>query len=248
MKTNAQVIADIIKWAKWISGNNDFHYGAGEAAHKCGCYFCRTQPASKKKAGIKMYEHSQCCNPFVHSAFAHGGCIPPWLTVCLRGGSYDWNSMPNLKDFKKVKGTPKAGDIVCCYGHMALSLGGNKVIQASGGDDNVIHSDKWNKSISQGTWSGYTDVYRYTGSVDAEIVMRHGEVSDRVALWQAFLNWYYDGAFFKECGSADGIYGDNTLKWTKRFQEEVIGKGEGDGLVGPKTLAAAAKVKKPKKA
>ena len=39
-------------------------------------------------------------------------------------------------------------------------------------------------------------------------------------------------------------YGDNTLKWTKQFQEETMGKGQGDGLIGEKTLAKASKVKK----
>ena len=70
--------------------------------------------------------------------------------------------------------------------------------------------------------------------------MRHGEVSKRVALWQAFLDWYYDG----KVGSADGYFGDNTLKWTKKFQEEVIGKGEGDGICGNKTFEAAKNVVK----
>lgn len=242
VKSNAEVIADTITFAKWIAANHDFHYGHGEAAHKCGCYFCKTQPKSKKNAGIKMYEHSQCCNPFVHSCFAHGGCIPSWLAVCLRGGAYDWNSYPNLKDFKRVTGTPKAGDIVCSskIGHTALSLGGNKVIEASGGDDNVIHSKKWNNSIRIDTWSDYTAIYRYTGSVDADVVMRHGEISKRVLLWQDYLNWWSDGAFYKECGKGDGIYGDKTYEWTVKFQEKVIGKGTGDGTVGPITLKAAA--------
>ena len=55
-----------------------------------------------------------------------------------------------------------------------------------------------------------------------------------------FLNWYFDG----KVGTPDGYFGDNTLKWTKKFQEEVIGKGQGDGLIGNKTLTAAKTVKK----
>ena len=38
-----------------------------------------------------------------------------------------------------------------------------------------------------------------------------------------------DGQFYKECGKGDGIFGANTDKWTKKFQEEVMGKGQGDG-------------------
>lgn len=237
VKTNAQVIADTIQFAKWIAGDNDFHYGHGEAAHKCGCYFCKTQPASKKNAGIKMYEHAQCCNPFVNSCFAHGGCVLDWLKVDLRGGSYDWNSMPGLKDFKKVSGTPKAGDIVCKTGHMALSLGGTKVIQASGGDDNVIHSNKWNKSISEGTWSGFTDVYRYVGSVDVIMPLRHGEVSDRVGDMQRFLNWYGNYGL-----NPDREFGDKTLAAFKDFQSK-----EGlvaDGVCGIDSITKMKEVRK----
>ena len=70
--------------------------------------------------------------------------------------------------------------------------------------------------------------------------MRHGEVSDRIKLWQAFLNWYNG----KNVCKIDGCFGDSTLKYTKVFQEKELGKGQGDGLIGPKTLAAAAKCKK----
>jgi peptidoglycan hydrolase-like protein with peptidoglycan-binding domain len=55
-----------------------------------------------------------------------------------------------------------------------------------------------------------------------------------------FLNWYFDG----KVGTPDGYYGDNTLKWTKQFQNETMGQGQGDGLIGEKTLAKAKSVKK----
>ena len=59
-----------------------------------------------------------------------------------------------------------------------------------------------------------------------------------------YLDWYFDGEFSKQCGTPDGFFGDNTLKWTKKFQEEVIGKGEGDGICGNKTFEAAKNVVK----
>lgn len=238
VKTNKQVIDDAIEFAKWIANDNNFHYGAGAAAHKCGCYFCKTQPKSKKNAGIKMYEHSQCCNPFVTSCFAHGGCIPAWLKVCRRGGAYDWNSFP-LKDFDRIKGTPKRGDIVFNEGHMALSLGGNSVYQASGGDDNVVHSKKWNNSISKGTWSGYTHIYRYTGSIDTDLIIYHGEVSDRVGDMQAFLNWYGNYGL-----KVDREFGDSTLNALEDFQTKEMGKAEADGECGARTIAAMKAVRK----
>ena len=71
-KTNAQVIADTVKWAKWIAGDNRFHYGYGEHAHHNGCYFCGTQGA-KRGHGIVDPDFKYCCNPFVGEAWAHGG-------------------------------------------------------------------------------------------------------------------------------------------------------------------------------
>lgn len=126
-----------------------------------------------------------------------------------------------------------------------MYIGDGKLIEAASGDDNKKNSTKWNNSIHVATltdarYKGFPRVHRFNGSVNTETYIRHGEVSKRVAQWQAFLDWYFDG----KVGKADGYYGDNTLKWTKQFQEEQIGKGEGDGIVGPKTLEAAKKVEK----
>ena len=246
VKSNAQVIADTIKWAKWIAGNNNFHYGWGQHSHHNGCYFCGTQPSSKKSSGIKQWQTTYCCNPFVHAAWAHGGCVPKALSICSSYGSWDFGtgsgSYHTSSLFTKVSTSSlKPGDVLCSDSHVALYIGNGQVVQAGHSDDNVPNSSDWNSSISIGRWNGYSRAYRFNSSVNADVIMMHGEVSDRVALWQAFLDWYYDGKVGKPY---DGIYGDNTFKWTKQFQEEVIGKGQGDGTIGPKTLAAAAAVKK----
>ena len=256
VKTNAEVIADAIKWAKWIAADNRFHYGHGEDAHHNGCYFCDTQPASKKKSGIVDYKRTYCCNPFVGAAWAHGGCIPKAISLCQSGRSWDFNkgsgydaSSLFTKLGKPAQSKLKPGDVLCNGHHVVLYIGNGKIVEASGGDDNVRNSKGWNNSIhiTDLHYSNFDRVYRFNGSVNADIVMRHGEVSDRVYLWQLYLDWYFEGAFFKECGGADGCYGDNTLKWTKKFQEKEIGKGEGDGYVGPITIKAASKVKRPKR-
>ena len=78
----------------------------------------------------------------------------------------------------------------------------------------------------------YTSVYRFTGSVDADISIRYGEYSSRVSNWQEFLNW----AGFN-CGQVDGKFGDGTLAQTKAFQAR-FGL-TADGIVGPKTLEKA---------
>ena len=253
-KTNAEAIADTIKWAKWIAGDNRFHYGYTSpdgkiSAYHNGCYFCGTQKTSgaRSKKGIVDYQFSYCCNPFVGAAWAHGGCVPKAISLCQSGSSWGFAKSEGYEKsslFDKL-GKPatsklKPGDVLCSDSHVALYIGDGKVVQAGHIDDNVRNSKKWNSSISIGTWNGWTRAYRFNGKVDADIIMRHGEVSKRVAEWQAFLDWYFDG----KVGSADGYFGDNTLKWTKEFQEKEIGKGEGDGLCGNKTFTAAANVRK----
>lgn len=247
VKSNAEVIADTIKWAKWIAGDNRFHYGYGTHAHHNGCYFCGTQKM-KMSHGILDPEFTYCCNPFVGAAWAHGGCVPTALKKCQNCNSWDFSvghGYDTSKLFDKLgkpdKSKLKPGDVLCRNGgHVALYIGNGKVVHASGGDDNVRNSKKWNNSIRIGTWNGWERAYRFNSSVDTTCIIRHGEISKRVELWQAFLDWYYDG----KVGKADGYYGDNTLKWTKKFQEEYFGKKEADGLIGDKTLAKAKMAKK----
>ena len=262
VKSNAEVIADTIKWAVWIAGDNRFHYGYTNKhgstdrskwspnAHKNGCYFCGTN--GSQKAGMLDPERTYCCNPFIGAAWAHGGCIPTALKMCQskdswdfhKGAGYDKSSLfTNLGH--PAKSSLKPGDILCKDTHVAMYIGNGLLVEAAGGDDNVRNSTKWNNSIhtaklTDDRYKGFPRVHRYNGSVNTETFIRHGELSKRVAQWQAFLDWYYDG----KVGSADGIYGDNTLNWTKKFQEDVLGPGQGDGIVGPKTLEAAAKVEK----
>ena len=67
--------------------------------------------------------------------------------------------------------------------------------------------------------------------------LEKGATGIQVTRLQNYIDWYYNGEFFKECGPADGKYGNNTLKWTKKMQTEFFGKKEADGLVGKKTIA-----------
>lgn len=254
VKSNAQVIADAIVWAKWIAADNNFHYGYTSAdkkanAHHNGCYFCGTQ---RMKKNMLMPEHTYCCNPFIGAAWAHGGCVPAALKLCQNTSSWNFSKGSGYDKSKlfdnlghPAKSSLKPGDVLCKDTHVAMYIGGGKIIEAGSGDDNKKNSTKWNNSIRIATltdarYKGFLRVHRFNSSVNTTAVIRHGEVSDRVGEWQAFLDWYFDG----QVGKADRCFGDNTLKWTKKFQEEVIGKGEGDGLVGEKTLAAAKKVTK----
>ena len=259
VKTNSEVIADAIKWAIWIASDNSFHYGYTSKdkkinAHHNGCYFCGTNTTSggRSKKGVVDYEKTYCCNPFVNAAWAHGGCVPKAMELCSKGSSwafgngvgYDASSL-FTKLGHPAKSKLKAGDVLCRDTHVALYIGNGKIAEAGSGDDNKKGSVKWNNSIhiitlTDSNYAKFPRVYRFNSSVNTTAIIKHGEVSERVKQWQMFLNWYFDG----KVGTPDGYYGDNTLKWTKQFQEEAIGKGQGDGLIGKKTLAVAKSIEK----
>lgn len=249
-KTNAQVISDAIVWAKWIAGDNSFHYGYGDHSHHNGCYFCGTQPKSKKNAGIVGYEKSYCCNPFVGAAWAHGGGDSKAWQLCHKGSSWDFGANSGYAKsslFKNLghpaKSTLKAGDVLCNNHHVALYIGNEYIAEAGGSDDNKRNSTKWNNSIriTKLTDSRYKDflrVHRYIGSVDTTRPIYYGDVSYRVKDLQRYLNWY----FGKEVCTVDGVFGDGTLKYVKAFQ--VARKLTADGIVGSGTIAEMGKVTK----
>ncbi len=264
VKTNKQVINDTVLWAYWIAFDNRFHYGYTNKhgssksskwspnAHHNGCFFCGTNTAKggRSKKGIVDYKRTYCCNPFVGAAWAHGGCVPKALSLCQHGGSWNFEkgSGYDTSDLFKKLGHPKRknlrkGDVLCNDYHVALYVGNGKIAEASGGDDNVRNSKRWNNSIrvrklTAQRYKSFKRVYRFKSSVNTTLSIRHGEISNRVALWQGFLNWYFDG----KVGKPDRYFGDNTLKWTKKFQKEVGLKD--DGVVGKKSLQKATSIEK----
>lgn len=248
-KTNAQVIADTILWIKWIAGNNSFHYGHGKEAHHNGCFFCGTQPNSKKKAGIVDYERTYCCNPLVGAAWAHGGCVPQALDLCRKGKSwnfekgsgYDKSSLfDNLG--KPSKKNLKKGYVLCSDTHVALYIGGGKIAEAGHEDNNKKNSESWNTSIrvtdlTDSRYNKFKRVHRFNrDTVSMTVYIGFGEISDRVAQLQDYLKWY-------GCDIAsDRYFGEYTLKAVKRFQSE---NGlVADGKVGTNTLKKMQEVKR----
>jgi len=243
-KTNAEVIADTIQWAKWIAGDDRFHYGHGNGAHHNGCYFCKTQDVLKKNSGIVDYKFSYCCNPFVGAAWAHGGCDPTAINLCKRRKTWDFNKGHGYDASKKFtnlghpdKSALKPGDVLCRNTHVALYIGGGKIAQAGHEDDNVKGSKSWNTSINIQTltdknYKNFPRVHRYNSSVDiSSLLIKHGEVSYRVKQLQQFLNWFNGKTVCK----ADGMFGDITLSYVKAFQ--LSQKIAADGIVGPNTIA-----------
>lgn len=124
------------------------------------------------------------------------------------------------------------------YKHMAGYIGNGKITDCSSGQTPNI---KYGKSYNYSSARICKLAIRYTGSLS---YIQKGDEGTAVLKWQDFLNWWSDGAFYKECGPGDIYFGNNTHKWTVKFQEEVMGKGQGDGTVGPKTIAAAQSVRK----
>ena len=153
----------------------------------------------------------------------------------------------DLQIIRNRNGIPKAqwqmGDYCCqiingnVFQHVFVYLGGGEIVDASS-----QHADK-RKDIAVRSYSGYSAkvIVRYTGGFT--YIQKYDE-GTAVLKWQDFLNWWSGGQFYKECGAGDGIFGENTYKWSVKFQEEVMGKGQGDGTVGPKTIAAAQSVRK----
>ena len=252
IKTNAQAIADAIKWSIWIAGDNSFHYGYGKPAHHNGCYFCGTNTLSggRAKTGVLDYQKSYCCNPFVGAAWAHGGCVPKAMELCQKGTSWDFSkghgydaSSLFTKLGHPAKSSLKAGDVLCKDTHVALYVGNGKIAEAGSGDDNVRNSTKWNNSIrvttlTDANYKNFPRVYRFNSSVNTTIALYPGEISERVKLLQKYLNWY----FGSQVCSVDGYFGDGTRKYVKAFQ--TARKITVDGIVGPTTIAEMGKVKK----
>ena len=119
---------------------------------------------------------------------------------------------------------------------------------------NGVRNDKFSYFYSGGTGSYHntsnsnsepnTRAVLATARLKPRTYIRKGDEGKAVLKWQDYLNWWSDGQFYKECGAGDGIFGENTHKWSVKFQEEVMGKGQGDGTVGPKTISAAQSVRK----
>lgn len=166
-----RVAEGAVAWAIRIANDNTFHYGNGYHAHHNGCYFCGTQPSSKRRY-VVGWEKTYCCNPFVHAAYAHGGKEPTMLRKCQGYGSYDWDDYKKSKLFAKLghpaKSTLVKGDVLCLDGHVAMYIGNGQLVEAGFSDDGVRYSRSWNNSISvsrltDGRYREFTHIYRYIG-------------------------------------------------------------------------------------
>lgn len=79
---------------------------------------------------------------------------------------------------------------------------------------------------------------KYTGQYpNPKTYLERGDKGTSVKYLQQYLNWSYGGQKGFTKLVEDGIFGDATDYWTRLWQEQAMGAGQGDGLVGKKTIA-----------
>ena len=261
----AQMIATINNFHYGEGGNSkkDFGKDVYNITHSSGCYFCGTN-ATTKVAKIKKLKRSDLiadhwyktyvCNPFVYSSWVHGGLVTNM--ACKKNGNL--SIFTNSSTFKNLGhpsfNTLKKGDVMLKYDsngnfkHAAIYVGNGNYSEATsytGKFGNAASkSSIRTKTLTSSHYKDFQKVCRFNKSVDADVIIKHGEYSSRVGDWQDFLNWWSDGQFYKDCGGRDNMFGDNTKTWTIKFQEQEIGRGTGDGLVGNKTINKAKEIEK----
>lgn len=169
--TNEEAIEAAVQWGIDIAADNSFTYGAGQRAHRYGCYFCQTNVGPRKnlkgkgKVNGHSYEKTYCCNPFVHACYAHGAGDPRMLEACRDGHGIamtkkSFTRYGHWKSCGKVsKGNLRRGDVLVRSDHVMMYIGNGQIVQASGGG--------WDAGSIQVTNLGgrkYSFVMRYTGN------------------------------------------------------------------------------------
>ena len=232
------------------------------------CQCCKDQTAWAYNSVYKYEGHptvaksktNGTCVTYVSCVFQRAGVISEGTTIWHNGSGFGngkvygtnsqftvtyYNNKKTLKDLSL-----KTADI--------LFYDDNK----SGDAGNGGHIEIFNGKISNGNYyfySGGTGSYHNTSNNNKEsgsrkvlavarikprTYLKKGDRGIAVTKLQNYVDWYYNGAFFKECGAADGVYGEKTEKWVKKMQTEMFGAKEADGTVGPKTIEKMKAVKK----
>jgi GH25 family lysozyme M1 (1,4-beta-N-acetylmuramidase) len=256
-ESNAGIHEGIRAWCKKIADSGEYGYKSftDDPATQI-CPICNNQP--KKYWGWN-------CIGYAFASWRHGGGIPSTCNCGviwngLGDNYYYWpdadvlasmKSRIGINDIKMIRNGNNAippsallkGDLLMYYNgneyaHMAVYIGNGEISDDSGGQNPDI---KYGKSYDYSKYRKCLFAIRYTGT---RSFIKIGDEGTAVLKWQDFLNWWSDGQFYKECGTGDGIFGANTHKWSVAFQEKEIGKGQGDGLVGQKTISVAKTIKK----
>ena len=218
-----------VAWAKAIAADNSFHYGESSWAHHGGCYFCNTNTRKKGSHGGRE-KKTYCCNPFVFSAYAHGGGDAHMKKLCRQGSNagMDWNGIHKKdwarKRFKPLGNPTKAnliaGDVLCKYGHQALYAGDGYIVEATGGDDGVQGSKRWNNSIrcTKSKVSRFTHAYRYIGTGGDVMEMPDGSYYSSSGEYN--IEGYDNGSPIVLEKETETLYSSDNYKWLEKVEEE----------------------------
>lgn len=149
--------AKAINWAVSVANDDSFAYGAGQRAHRSGCYFCQTntgkvkynkqhkgEPKYVKDANGKTHTYTKtyCCNPFITAAYAHGAGDKVIASICKRGSSCgmipsDWKRSQYFKTVGKSSNIAysklQAGDVILTHNHVFMYIGHGQIVESSGG-------------------------------------------------------------------------------------------------------------------
>jgi hypothetical protein len=247
----------IASWCKKIADSGKYgykQYTDDPDTHKC--------PICYKGTG-----NGWNCIGYAFASWKHGGGIPckcscdvvynglcdRWVDMTTAEVLASMKSRIGVDDIKAIRNGNKAipassletGDLLFFYNHddtyqhMGVYVGDGKIADDTNGRS---------KDIAYGSsYASYNKsmpclfAVRYSGS---RTYIKQGDEGKAVLEWQDYLDWYTDGQFYKECGKGDGYFGSNTHKYTVAFQEKEMGKGEGDGTVGQKTISVAKSIRK----
>lgn len=167
--TNEEAREAACKWAVDIANDDSFTYGAGQRAHRYGCYFCGTNLMKKGSGKVDghSYEKTYCCNPFVHAAYSHGAEDQKMLAACQAGGGIAMSEKSFTrygnweKHAKPKKSDLEKGDVIVKKKHVTLYIGNGQIVNAT--------TKNWSpesiavQDLSDGYYSSFDFVMRYTG-------------------------------------------------------------------------------------
>lgn len=145
-----------VNWAIDIANDDTFNYGAKPIANAIGCYFCGTNDKKVKNAKRKKmkdperYEKTYVCMTFVGAAYAHGAGDPEILDQCQKRRMTLYETNDNFTQFscwmkiglcKDLSITDlQPGDVLIKWsdnndnnGHACMYIGGDDLVEASGG-------------------------------------------------------------------------------------------------------------------
>lgn len=145
-----------VNWAIRIANDDSFTYGEKPIANQQGCFFCGnndrkvTAAIKKKMEEPERYEKTYVCLTFVGAAYAHGAGDPEILKACQKRYMTMYETNDNFRKFScwmKIGACKdltvndlQPGDVIIKWsdhndnnGHVCMYIGGNDLVESSGG-------------------------------------------------------------------------------------------------------------------